>query len=101
MTENRLNVIPAEEITKRFDKIEVKLDRLSDAMIALARNEEKLSSLEDQVNNLQARVNRHSEKLDTVAESAAENSRTVQNINKLVWVVIVAVASVLVKSFMP
>lgn len=100
MSDQQLKVIPAEEIAKRFDKIEVKLDKLSDAMIALARNEEKISSLEDQLVNIHNRVNRHSDKIDELTEISNENKRTTQNVNKFVWVVVAAVVGMAIKTMM-
>jgi ABC-type transporter Mla subunit MlaD len=75
MSDRPIQVIPAEEISRRFDKIEDKLDQLSEAMVTLARNEEKIIAIQSQVEHHSARLNRHSEKLDHVAEDTASNKR--------------------------
>lgn len=75
---------------QRLDRIEEKLDKLADAMISLARAEEKISSLADAQAHQIERTNRLSIKIDDIAAETAENTRTVQLINKLFWVVIVA-----------
>lgn len=74
----------------RLDRIEEKIDKLADAMISLARAEEKISALADAQAHHTERTNRLSVKIDEIAAQAAENTRTVQLINKLFWVVVVA-----------
>ena len=44
---------------QRLDRIESKIDTLSDAMIQLARAEEKLSNIESNTRNQYERLNRH------------------------------------------
>lgn len=90
-----LNVIPAEEITSRFDKIERKLDALSDAMIALARNEEKINSMQMAMQNLNDRLNRHSEKLDQISEEVRSNSIAA----KIVWAVLLALVTSMITMY--
>lgn len=72
---DKINVIPAEEVVRRFDKIESKLDSLSEAMVTLARNEEKIIAIQGQLDHHSARLNRHSEKLDEVSEMTYANNR--------------------------
>ena len=81
----------AESTTSRLDRIEEKLDKLTDAMVAMARAEEKLVQLEK--NNIAhfERMNKFSEKLDKIEEKVNDNARTVQTINKLFWVAIISV----------
>jgi hypothetical protein len=76
----------------RLARIEEKLDRLADAMISLARAEEKLVNMEDKYNNQFARMNKFSEKLDRIEAQVLDNASTVNMINKLFWVAIVAVS---------
>lgn len=74
----------------RLDRIEEKIDKLADAMISLARAEEKLANLAEAQSHQIERLNRLSIKIDDIAGETADNTRTVQLINKLFWVVIVA-----------
>jgi len=80
----------ADSTDQRLIRIEEKLDQLTDAMISLARAEEKISALADAQAHHTERTNRLSIKIDEIAAQAAENTRTVQLINKLFWVVMVA-----------
>lgn len=76
----------------RLDKIEEKIDRLTDAMVSIARAEEKLHNMEQNYSASYDRMNRFSEKLDIIEEQVRNNAQTVGVINKLFWVAIVAAA---------
>jgi uncharacterized protein Yka (UPF0111/DUF47 family) len=88
------------EINNRFDRIETKLDKLSEAMVSLARTEEKIMAMENDRANQMNRMNRFSEKLDNIEKKCDDNARTVSTINKLFWVVIIAVVGVIVQQYM-
>lgn len=78
------------DLDKRLGRIELKLDKLADAMVAMARAEEKLDALKNEHDKMYERVNRLSTKLDDVESGVNENSNTVKVINKLFWVAIIA-----------
>lgn len=87
------------EISERFDRIESKIDKLSDAMISLARTEEKLIALESDRTNLVNRVNKHSDKIDDLNDRVTINQRVVQNITKITWLIVAAGLTVAAKVF--
>lgn len=76
----------------RLARIEEKLDRLADAMISIARAEEKLLSMEEKHSHQFERMNRFSEKLDRIEAQVNDNAATVKLINKLFWVAVVSIA---------
>ena len=76
----------------RLDRIEYKLDQLAEAMIAMARYEEKLSGLKEDHDRAFERMNRLSQKLDEIQAKVDDNAHTVQIINKLFWVAVIAVS---------
>jgi len=76
----------------RLDRIENKLDQLAEAMIAMARYEEKLSGLKEDHDRAFERMNRLSQKLDEIQAKVDDNAHTVQIINKLFWVAVIAVS---------
>ena len=82
---------------KRLDRIEEKIDKLADAMVTLARTEEKILSMEAQNQNNFERMNRFSEKLDCIENKVNENAHTVEIINKVAWVVGAAVIGAIIK----
>lgn len=85
--DQQINVIPAEIIGERFDRIEKKIDKLSDAMISLARTEEKIMAMEVERSNVIERLNRHSEKIDSISDKVNDNTRVISNITKVTWIV--------------
>ena len=80
----------SETNAKRLDRIEEKLDRLTDAMVAMARAEEKIIALQDDHENMRDRLNKLSVKLDEIQKAVDDNSRTVGIINKVVYVAVAA-----------
>lgn len=82
----------AETTTSRLDRIENKLDQLADAMVAMARAEEKLAGLKEDHDRAYERMNRFSAKLDDIEKKVDENHRVIGTINKLFWIAIVSVA---------
>ena len=87
-------------VNERFDRMEKKLDKLSDAMIDLARTEEKIIAMESDRANITQRLNGHSEKIDSLTEKVNENARVVTNIVKLSWIIVGAVVAVGVKAYL-
>ena len=80
---------------QRLDRIEEKIDRLADAMVDLARAEEKIAALAESQSHHTERLNKLSVKIDEIGAIASDNTRTVQTINKLFWVVMaVAIAAI-------
>jgi Mg2+ and Co2+ transporter CorA len=80
------------DTSDRLGRIEAKLDQLADAMVAMARAEEKLAGLKEDHDRAFERMNRLSQKLDVIERQVTENAQTVAIINKLFWVAIISVA---------
>jgi hypothetical protein len=78
---------------QRLDRIEQKIDQMSEAIIALARAEEKISTLTEfgkqQGEQILTLINR----VDRLDELVRTNAATVNIINKIFWVVIAAAAT--------
>lgn len=81
------------EQSARLDRIEQKIDQMSEAIIALARAEEKIITLTDfgkqQGEQILTLINR----VDRLEDLVRENTSTVGIINKLFWIVIAAAAT--------
>ena len=73
-----------ESNASRLDRIELKLDKLADAMVSMARAEEKINGLKDDHENTRERLNRLSAKLDDIQRAVDNNSRTISIINKFI-----------------
>lgn len=83
-------VVQTETTEARLDRIEQKIDKLADAMISLARAEEKIIALQDDHTNHTERLNRLSVKLDEIQKVVDDNSRTVGLINRIGMAILVA-----------
>ena len=74
--------------SQRLDRIEEKLDQMTQAIIALARAEEKISTLAEfnkqQASQVQMLINRR----DSVEQLVNSNASTVNIINKVFWLII-------------
>lgn len=75
----------------RLERIEVKLDLLAEAMVSLARAEEKILNIQKDNSMMYKRLNKMDEKLDNLGQTAESNSRTISIINKIFWAVCTAV----------
>jgi len=77
----------------RLDRIEEKIDRMSDAIISLARAEEKIATMAEfgkqQGEQILALINR----VDRLEMAVRDNATTVNVINKIFWIVLVAAAT--------
>tara|TARA_B100000927_G_scaffold8148_1_gene6627 strand:- start:10473 stop:10751 length:279 start_codon:yes stop_codon:yes gene_type:complete len=80
----------ADKVEDRLTRIEQKIDKLADAMISLARAEEKILALQDDHDNMRERMNRLSQKLDDLQRSVDANTRTITIINRICWIIIAA-----------
>jgi len=84
----------ADETTKaRLERIEDKMDKMADALISLARFEEKMEAYNKYRDDSWDRMNKFSEKLDTIEKKCDENANTVGVINKLFWIFTAVAAS--------
>ena len=77
----------------RLDRIEEKIDKLADAVIALARAEEKIHTLtsfsKQQSEQIQSIINR----IDKIELAVNNNANTVGVINRIFWVILVGLIS--------
>ena len=85
---------------QRLDRIEEKIDKLSDAMISLARAEEKLIAIEKNNHANFDRMNRFSQKLDDIEDKVIDNTRTISVITKMFWLVIGAISVAVATEFL-
>ncbi len=85
---------------KRLDRIESKIDKLSETVISLARAEEKLIMLEEDRKIMNERLNKHSERIDEVESKVDEQTVTVRVINRIFWIAITAVIGVMAAQYL-
>ena len=83
----------ADNTATRLERIENKMDKMADALVTLARFEEKMDSYNKYRDDSWTRMNKFSEKLDIIEKKCDENAHTVNVINKLFWIAIAVGAS--------
>ena len=77
----------------RLNRIEDKLDKLSDAIISLARVEEKLMGLEKFMHQQMDMLVDGQRRLELVEKQVQGNATTINIINKIFWIVMAAAAT--------
>jgi len=77
----------------RLERIEKKIDQLSDAMISLARAEEKLIAIEKNNFAQYERMNSHSAKLDDIEQRLVSSEKSLAIFAKLYWIAISVAAA--------
>ena len=87
------------EQAARLDRIEEKIDRMSDVIISLARAEERIATMAEfgkqQGEQILTLINR----VDRLEILVRENAQTVNIINKLFWIVIAGAATAITGMF--
>ncbi len=77
----------------RFDRIEAKLDKLTDAVTKIIRVEEQMTSQNRRLDAIESRMNKHSTDINHIAELARKNERTAAFADKLFWLVLAGMVS--------
>jgi predicted nuclease with TOPRIM domain len=73
---------PQNPMDYRLSRIEQKIDKLSETMVALARAEEKLFTLEAEKTRMHERVDSMAHKVEKLDELVRENAITIKAITK-------------------
>ena len=79
--------------TDRLDRIEIKLEKLSEAVVSLARAEEKIISMEKFMHQQMDQILEMGKRLEDVEKRVTTNASTINIINKLFWIVMAAAAT--------
>ena len=74
--------------TDRLDRIEQKIDKLSDAIVSLARVEEKIADLEVRREEQHDRLNKLSKKIDSIDTHVTSLVEKVSVMQKVGWIIV-------------
>jgi len=93
-------MVAQDQTEKRLDRIETKIDKLSEIVISLAHVEEKISSLEsDQAVTSNSLYKVH-DRINGIESRVSSTEVTIRVINRLFWVLITtAIAAYLANVF--
>ena len=75
---------------QRLEKKEIKLDRLADAVVAIARIEERVATVLKQNDRFFTRMDKIEQRLEEVEAQADVNSNTGRFIERFMWIIVAA-----------
>ena len=82
------------QVDGRLDRIEQKIDKLSEVIVSIARAEEKLVALENDKKFLMERLVEIDQRVVTVEKKTNDNTSAISIIQKITWIAVsTAVAS--------
>ena len=83
----------------RLDRIEEKIDKMVDAIIALARAEEKISAQEDSTRIILTRMVDQDDRLRMIERDLSHVEDTTRTIKSVVWTITTAIIGSIVAAF--
>jgi phosphoglycerate-specific signal transduction histidine kinase len=84
------------ETQQRLDRIESKIDKLAEAIISLARAEEKLIQLENDKKFLMEKMLKFEERLLQVERNTSETTSSLSFINRFFWIGMSAIGATVI-----
>jgi len=85
-----------EHYAERMDRIEKKLDELTNAVVSIARAEEKIVVLIEDTAEIKAAVNSHTNRLHELELDVSKNKSNLKSLFNFFWVAVGGVTTVLV-----
>ena len=80
-------------VDQRLDRIEAKIDKLSEAIVMIARAEEKLIQLENDKKFLMERMLNVEERVTATEKKTEEHSSAISIIQRITWIVVSTVVA--------
>lgn len=79
----------------RFDRLEQKIDKLTDAVTKIVRVEEQIASNNRRMDAVEERLNRHSKDLDAIGNIVRKNESVARVADKVFWLIMAGIVSYL------
>ena len=80
--------MPMNETERRFDRLETKIDKLTDAVTKIVRVEQKLEHMTERMTAIEERTDKCYKDINNVAEMARSNSVVARFADKVFWLVV-------------
>lgn len=77
----------------RFDRLEQKIDKLTDAVTKIVRVEEQLISNNKRVDRLEMRMDKTEDDMDAIADIVRTNQGVGKFAERLFWIIVTAAVS--------
>lgn len=81
------------EQERRLERVEMKIDRLSEALVSMARVEERVTTVLKQTDRFIDRLDRMEQRVEDVELQSSLNKKSVGNTERLGWILVTAVIS--------
>ena len=78
---------------QRLSRIENKLDKLSEAVVQLARMEERLVTLFNRMNKYEEKQDELEDRVDDIAGSVSTNGQTLRFAERVFWIIVTGAVS--------
>ena len=88
-----------DEQAVRLNRIETKLDKLTEAMTLIARVDEKLTAGAARIDRLEFRLDEQEGDLDNVKAIVGYNSQSVKIAERFVWILVSAVVGLIMYGY--
>ena len=88
-----------DDVSNRLDKLDSKIDKLSDAIVAIARIEERVTTVLKQNDRFIMRMDRLENRVETVEQKSIVNSKGINMFERLFWLGLSALVSIIVYNF--
>lgn len=82
----------------RLDRIEKKLDTMAEAIVSLARMEERMVTLFKRMDNYDTNQSQMAERLRKIESSVGSNGQMLRFAERLFWIVMAAGVTYIIKS---
>ena len=83
----------------RLNRIEVKLDKLTEAMSMIARVDEKLVAGAARIDRLEFRLDEQEADLDKLKSNVSQNTQSVKTAERFVWILVSALVGVIMYGY--
>lgn len=81
------------ENSRRMDRIESKLDQLTNAVVAIARAEEKITSIVKDIKDVETMANSHEKQIGELKLNVTKNTNQLNALNRFFWILIAAITT--------
>ena len=78
------------EHERRLERVEIKIDRLSEALVSMARIEERVTTVLKQTDRFMDLLDKMEERLEIVELQSNLNKKSVTSTERVIWILVTA-----------
>lgn len=92
-------MVSLDDQSVRLNRIEAKLDKLTEAMSMIARVDEKLVAGAARIDRLEYRLDEQESELDKLKADVGQNTQSVKTAERFVWILVSALVGVIMYGY--